>query len=282
ARGQLRAIELNIGARYGTNQKPTHLRCHLADVTEKVRADRQLRLRTRELTQVNEQLRWINQELQELKDRYTDLYEHAPAMYFSLDPRGVLVECNQTMLSCLNRRRAELIGHSYRELLAEPPAAESPARFLDSLQGGSIEEQTRWLKSDGEVIDVWVRGTMVPGSNGSPTQGRFVAQDVTTKGRLEAELQETNRHLARANEELSRKNRELDEFVHVVSHDLQEPLRTLIAFSDFLLRDYGDRLDAEGQGFVRYLVEASRRMRAMIQSLLTLSRAGKVIGEFRE
>jgi light-regulated signal transduction histidine kinase (bacteriophytochrome) len=107
-----------------------------------------------------------------------------------------------------------------------------------------------------------------------------VAQDVTARKRLEAELREKNERLGQANDELSQKNRELDEFVYVVSHDLQEPLRTLIAFSDFLLKDYGDRLEPEGQEFVRYLVDASRRMRAMINGLLTLSRAGKVIGEF--
>jgi light-regulated signal transduction histidine kinase (bacteriophytochrome) len=98
---------------------------------------------------------------------------------------------------------------------------------------------------------------------------------------LEAQLHEKNRRLARANEELSRKNQELDEFAHVVSHDLQEPLRTLIAFSDFLLKDYGDRLEGEGREFVRHLVDASRRMRAMILGMLNLSRAGKVIGEFQ-
>jgi len=282
ARGQSRAIELNIGARYGTNQQPTHLRCHLADVTEKVRADRQLRLRTRELTQVNDQLRRINHELQELKDRYTDLYENAPAMYFSLDPRGVVIECNQTMRTILNKSSTELIGHPYHDLLAEPPGGDAPARFLDSLRQGPVEAETRWRKATGEVIEVWVRGTMVAGPRGSVSQARCVAQDVTARRRLEAELQEKNQHLAQANEELSRKNRELDEFVHVVSHDLQEPLRTLTAFSDFLLRDYGDRLDPEGQEFVRYLVEASRRMRAMIHGLLNLSRAGKVIGDFRE
>jgi signal transduction histidine kinase len=56
----------------------------------------------------------------------------------------------------------------------------------------------------------------------------------------------------------------------------------LIAFSDFLLKDYGERLEPQGQEFVRYLVDASRRMRAMIQEMLNLSRAGNVIGEFED
>src|SRR5262249_61244090 len=59
ALGKTHAIEVNVGARYGTNQRVSHLRCHLTDVTDKVRADRELRLRTLELTQVNEQLRKI-------------------------------------------------------------------------------------------------------------------------------------------------------------------------------------------------------------------------------
>lgn len=79
---------------------------------------------------------------------------------------------------------------------------------------------------------------------------------------------------------MSRRNKELDEFTYVVSHDLQEPLRTLIAFSDFLVRDSGDRLDDAGQEYVTHLVDASRRMRALISDLLALSRAGRVTGDF--
>ena len=48
------------------------------------------------------------------------------------------------------------------------------------------------------------------------------------------------------------------------------------------MRDYGDRLEPEGQEFVQYLVDASRRMRAMIHGMLNLSRAGKVIDGFQE
>ncbi len=76
----------------------SYLRCHLTDVTLKVHAERELRLRTRELIQVNEQLRGINRELEELKDRYTDLYENAPAMYFSLDSQGRLIELQPDLL----------------------------------------------------------------------------------------------------------------------------------------------------------------------------------------
>src|SRR4029077_17597744 len=183
----------------------------------------------------------------------------------------------QTMLSTLDKSRDEVIGHLYENLLHQPSWEKFRSGFPDFLRKGSIEEETCWVKSNREVIDVWVLGSVVRGPKDSITHARFVAQDVTARRRLEAELHEKNHRLAQANEELSRKNHELDEFVHVVSHDLQEPLRTLIAFSVFLLRDYGDRLEPEGQEFVRYLVEASRRMRAMIHGMLNLSRAGKVI-----
>ena len=98
----------------------SHLRCHLTDVSDKVRAERELKLRTQELTQVNEQLRKINRELEELKDRYTDLYENSPAMYFSLDTQGKVIECNQTMLTTLKLAREEVVGHSYEKLLLGP------------------------------------------------------------------------------------------------------------------------------------------------------------------
>lgn len=277
ARGK--AIELNVSARYGADLAVTHLRCHITDVTDKVRAERELKLRTRELTQLNEQLRMINREMEDLQDRYRDLYQHAPAMYFTLDPEGRVLECNDTMLRTLGFRREELVGHSFERLLAPQRRMHFLDRYAEFMRRGSIELESQWVKANGESIDVWVSGSAVLGRDGSVAQARNVAQDITAKHRLEAELKEKNERLARTNDELSRKNKELDEFTYVVSHDLQEPLRTLIAFSDFLLKDYGDHLDANGQEYVRHLVDASRRMRSLIHALLTLSRAGRVTGE---
>src|SRR5262249_26721719 len=65
--GKPKAIEMNVGARYDSEMAVSHVRCHVTDVTQKIRSERELRLRTRELIQVNEQLRLINRELEELK-----------------------------------------------------------------------------------------------------------------------------------------------------------------------------------------------------------------------
>ena len=182
-------------------------------------------------------------------------------MYFSLDDRGVLVECNETLLRTLGYGRRELIGQHYTIMLPESRRALSARRFEEFLKTKHIEVQSQWIKHDGTPIDVWVTATSVLSSDGTSSQTRSVAQDVTARHALEAELRPKNDRLARINEQLSRKNKELDEFTYVVSHDLQEPLRTLTAFSDFLSRDCGDQLDANGQEYIRHLVDASRRMR---------------------
>jgi PAS domain S-box-containing protein len=282
ASGEPKAIEMNVGVRYGADMRVSYLRCHITDVTAKLQASRELRRRTREVAQANEQLRHINRELAELKDRYGDLYENAPAMYFSLDPAGKILACNDTLLSTLGYRREDLVGQPFDRLLPASHRSIVPELLAESFRTGRVEYESRWLKADGSALDVWVTGNTERGPDGHPVESRGVAQDMTALRVLEAQLNERNDRLARTNAELSRKNKELDEFTYVVSHDLQEPLRTLIAFSDFLLKDYGDRLDEQGQEYIRFLVEASRRMRALIQDLLNLSRAGRVTEDFHE
>lgn len=280
SRGEPKAIEMNVSVRFDSDRMITHLRCHVTDVTAKLQASRELRRRTRELAQANEDLVETNRALAELKDRFSDLYQNAPIMYYSLDVTGLFLECNNTLLQTLGYRRSELIGRHYALLLPEESRPRFLPRHAELIRTGKIEIETRWMKSDGTTIDVWVTGTAVMDPGGAFSHSRCVSRDVTARKALEAELQEKNARLGRANEELSRKNKELDEFTYVVSHDLQEPLRTLIAFSDFLMKDYGERLDDEGKEYVRFLVDASRRMRALINDLLSLSRAGKVTGEF--
>ncbi len=88
--------------------------------------------------------------------------------------------------------------------------------------------------------------------------------DITDLKKLEDSLLEKTRNLERSNEKL-------EEFSHVVSHDLKEPLRTVETFSGFLLEDYKEKLDEEGVDYLETLKRTSARMRQLINDLLSLA-----------
>lgn len=93
---------------------------------------------------------------------------------------------------------------------------------------------------------------------------------------LEDRVEERTRELQQRNEELDQSNRELDDFAYIASHDLKEPLRGIHNFSNFLLEDYADKLDAEGRSKLETLMRLTRRMETLIDSLLQFSRLGRV------
>ncbi|WP_169979455.1 sensor histidine kinase [Tautonia rosea] len=278
--GNRRVVELNVSTRYDVEGSVVYLRCHVTDITNRIRARRRERKRTEELQQLNRTLQLTNQALADLKDRYSDLYQNAPAMYFSLDQEGNLLVCNETLLRTLGYDRRSILGRPYLELLPEELRPSFRGRFAQFLKEGRIEVESQWRTRDGRLIDVFVTAVAVRDSRGRLIHSRSVAQDITARKQLEAELRRNNERLARINDELSRKNTELDEFSYVISHDLQEPIRTLIAFSGFLKHDYADRLDDQAREYLDYLTEASTRMRTLIRDLLELSRAGQSTLEF--
>ena len=96
---------------------------------------------------------------------------------------------------------------------------------------------------------------------------------------LEVAVANSARKLAEARagfvEELQRKNSELEAFSYSVSHDLRAPLRSIDGFSQLLLQDHADQLDAKGRDYLRRVCESGKRMGELIDDLLLLSRVGR-------
>lgn len=90
-----------------------------------------------------------------------------------------------------------------------------------------------------------------------------------------AKAEEAKRLAELRNRELVVANRELAQFAHAASHDLQEPLRTLISFSTFLREDLGDDLNPAAARDLDHIRAAADRMRRLIEGLLSLSRVAR-------
>ena len=80
------------------------------------------------------------------------------------------------------------------------------------------------------------------------------------------------REIDERTEELRRSNHDLEQFAYVASHDLQEPLRTVVNFAELFSERYSAGLDQRGERYLRHIVDGSKRMQALVRALLTYSR----------
>jgi signal transduction histidine kinase len=93
------------------------------------------------------------------------------------------------------------------------------------------------------------------------------------KEREERRLAEAD--LAKKVEELARSNRDLEQFAYVASHDLQEPLRMVAAYTQLLGERCSDKLDDNAKKYIQYALEGALRMQTLVKDLLEFSRVGR-------
>ncbi|MBQ4821705.1 YfiR/HmsC family protein [Aquimarina sp. MMG016] len=103
----------------------------------------------------------------------------------------------------------------------------------------------------------------------------FIYRGYLTKKRFTKELEKKNQAIYAQSLELETKNKELEQFAYIASHDLQEPLNTISSFIGLIAEDYGDSFDDVGKESLAFIKDASIRMKNLIDALLEYSRLGR-------
>jgi light-regulated signal transduction histidine kinase (bacteriophytochrome) len=154
-------------------------------------------------------------------------------------------------------------GHYRFEARAVVGGVESDAAAVFAFAVQPALWQTWWFRLLGALLLAGAAAAM------PMLRARGLEQE---RRRLEALVAQHTRELAEKNARLEASNRDLEHFAYVASHDLQEPLRKIRAFSDRITRVYAERLDDTGRDYLSRMTSAAARMQDLIEDLLTLSR----------
>lgn len=205
--------------------------------------------------------------LQQAEKRFGALLEAAPDVILLVGPAGRIALVNSQTERLFGYRREELLGQPVEMLIPEHlrqrhathRAAYVAAPTTRPMGAGLVLTARR---KDGSEFPVEI--SLSPMTTPEGTMVISILRDVTKQKQASAQLQEQA-------QVLEAKVREMDDFIHVVSHDLKEPLRGIEAFSGFLLEDYADRLDEQGKQYLGFLRQSALRMKDLIHDLLTLA-----------
>jgi PAS domain S-box-containing protein len=155
---------------------------------------------------------------------------------------------------------------AFEDLVNEEDLPRLRTAYKNSIEKGVPYEAIFRIRSDENTRYISAKAFVRKNEFGQSDSMLGVCFDIT------ALKQDSEKAIFKLNEELSRSNRDLENFAYIASHDLQEPLRMVTSFTQLLQQRYSDKLDEDANTFIKYAVDGSKRMYDLINGLLAYSR----------
>lgn len=232
----------------------------------------ELEVSNEELQVTTEELLAANEDLKLASAYNHSLIKASLDPLVTIGPDGKITDANHSTEAVTGYSRNELIGTDFSDYFTESDKAREGYQqvFLKrSVRDYPLEIQHK----NGHVTPVLYNASVYHDESGNVIGVFAAARDIT-------EIKKASKQLKELIEELKHSNEELQQFAYVSSHDLQEPLRTIASFTQLLQRRYKGKLDCDADEFMDYIVDASKRMKDLINDLLEYSRVGSKGKEF--
>ncbi len=195
---------------------------------------------------------------------------------------GIILYCNQRFAKMLQREPRQVTGSLLESHLA--PASKSSWQHLqEQVVAGRRTAELELERGDGTCFPAFIAASPLDSAQGE--QLCVVVSDLTEQKQFErlaaaeAALRANSAALegrvAERTAQLEATNRELEAFSYSVAHDLRSPLRGIDGFSQVLLEDYQDQLDATARHYLDRIRKGTQRMGQLIEGLLKLGQLNR-------
>jgi two-component system CheB/CheR fusion protein len=213
-----------------------------------------------------------------------NMADNAPVMIWVADKDKSRTFSNKTWLAYTGRTPEQEEGSGWKDDI-HPHDLEDYLKVFNKgfEEKKSYQSEYRLRRIDGEYR--WILSIAKPTYSSEGTFTGFIGTCTEIHDKrlmneeLEKRVEQRTNDLQEMNKELERSNSELQQFAYVASHDLQEPLRKIITFSDSLDR-YKDNLPEKGKAYVEKIATSAERMTRLIDDLLNFSRISRADEQF--
>ncbi|MCZ7647995.1 MAG: PAS domain S-box protein [Planctomycetota bacterium] len=207
-------------------------------------------------------------ELERSRERLRGLMDTAVDGVITIDERGLVQSYNQAAERIFGYAAEEVVGRNVSMLMPPPYHGEHDGYLRNYFRTGAkkiigIGREVEGRRKDGSVFPLDLAVSELRIDEGRVFLG--LVRDITTRKAQEAQLRDYAQRLERS-------NRELESFASVASHDLQEPLRKVVAFGQRLRAKLAAEADPEAQDYLKRMTDAAQRMQQLINDLLSFSR----------
>jgi PAS domain S-box-containing protein len=234
---------------------------------------------THELENANEKLQSKIAHPQQVEETLADK-ENLLQMIISATRDAIISIGNDGLIRLFNPAAEEMFGYKKEDMLGQPLDCLMPEQYRhhhsqylqsyfdkgkpDGIIGSTVELPA--LRSDGNVFQMEM--SLSTGSLGDKQFVIAVVRDITKRKQTELSQDELIKKVDNI-------NKELKEFVSIVSHDLKAPLRGIKTLANWILSDCSDKLGDEANEQMNLLLERVERMYSLIEGALQYSRAGR-------
>jgi two-component system, LuxR family, sensor kinase FixL len=207
------------------------------------------------------QQNWVN------ADEYLYSIVHSSTdAIIGIDMQDVIRFWNGGAERLYGHKSADILGKTIFILAPDTDAQEVAVMRDQIYRNEEIQHyETMHRRKDGARVDVSLNISPVFDHEGKMTGISLIARDISEQKKAKLEIEKQKYKLETI-------NKELNDFAHIISHDLKAPLRGISFVADWLFEDYADRLGEEGKESLRLLKNRALRMSQMIDGVLSYSR----------